>query len=187
MSDINTTPDSVSEGASKQKGLLIACLLASAIVGWLFYSYPPKTWRIPEELANVNAMSPEPEKAKLAAVEVANLWNNTMMKFTMAGLGIALGALILNGAKNIPGTAATVVGGLVFGLLAGVIGLLVRQYLNKEYPIPLVPASSRPLFCDTVVLSTMGTLLMVPLRFLCEHNLAAKIVVVLARFWQAAH
>jgi uncharacterized membrane protein YeaQ/YmgE (transglycosylase-associated protein family) len=153
---------------AKSKVHLAVAIIVGCIFGWLAYSYPPKTWRIPEELAHVNAMSSAADLAKLAIVEKSNLWNNSMLKFTMAGLGVALSAFVLNGARNIGGSLSTIFAGAVGGLLAGVVGLVVRQYLDREYPIPLIPQSSRPLFCDTVVFCIISLFLIAPVALLMK-------------------
>ncbi len=185
MSDELETQSTAIENASSSsvRVWLSATVLLCCILAGLMFSYPPISWKIPDDMANINAMSPPDDQARLAVVVKANLWKNTMMKFTMAGLGIGLGMLTLalmprrfGIEKSSPITSAVVVIGPVCGFLAGVIGLVVRQYLDLDNPIPLISDASRPLFCDSIVFSIISILLVLPITIVLklQSNLTSK-------------
>jgi hypothetical protein len=144
-------------------------ILVAGVVGWLAYSYPPMAWRVPDSMLHIGALSPASEQAKLKAVENANLWKNTLMKFSMAGLGLGVVGIILN-ARNFgrrwPAALGTLISGAVSGALAGTLGLLLRQYLDLDHPLPLVSADMRPLLADGLVFSLISILLLVPVSVL---------------------
>jgi len=176
-----TNPANYASSSSMQIWLSCTILLACLLAG-LTYSFPPLFWKIPDDMADINAMSPPADQAKLAVVVKANLWKNTMLKFTMAGLGIGLGMLTLvimpskfGIAKASPITPAVVLVGAIGGLLTGVIGLVVRQYLDLDNPIPFVSDSSRPLFCDSVVFSIISILLLLPISFALKLQSSEKL------------
>ncbi len=160
----------------KSRGRWIVAILATGIIAWFGFSFPPKVWRIPDELANVGALSPKADQDKLAAVNNANLWKNTLLKFGIAGSALGLiGFFLIGEARNGFGAAITsFICGVVAGLAAGTIGLLTRRYLNLDHPIPLISEQSRPLFCDTVVYGILSVLLLLPisvqLLFQADHS-----------------
>lgn len=141
-------------------------ILTGCVIGWIGYTYPPETWAIPDDMLHIGALSSAEDQARLAAVVSENLWKNTILKFSLAGLGIGLSGLILNGTRRWGSTFLTLIAGPVCGLLAGVIGLYVRRYLNLGYPIPLVSEASRPLFCDSMVFAVNSILLVLPVAVL---------------------
>ena len=143
-------------------------VLAISMVGlmaWLGFTYPPKHWRIPDELADVSAMSPKEELAKLYAVMNVNVWKNSLMKFGVAGSLIGLVGFFLLGKSGgtIGSGLVALVAGVLFGLAAGAVGLVTRRYLDLEYPIPLISQESRPLLCDMIVFSIVNILLVMPI------------------------
>ncbi len=143
-------------------------LLAISMVGlmaWLGFTYPPKHWSIPDELAGVSAMSPKEDIAKLNAVMNANVWKNSLMKFGVAGSFIGLVGFFLLGKSGgtIGSGIAALVAGVLFGLAAGAVGLVTRRYLDLEYTIPLISQESRPLLCDVIVFSIVNILLVMPI------------------------
>lgn len=150
-------------------GHLSAAILVASLLGWLGYSYPPVAWHVPDSMLHIGALSSASDQAKLAAVEKANLWKNTILKFTLAGLGIGLCGLVLHaralGHRWLTGLL-TLVSGPLSGAMAGVIGLMIRQYLDRDYPIPLINDASRPLFADIVVFSVISAFLMAPIAVL---------------------
>lgn len=164
----------------KSRGRWIVAILATGIIAWFGFSFPPKVWRIPDELANVGALSSKADQDKLAAVNNSNLWNNTLLKFGIAGSALGLiGFFLLGEARNGFGAAiSSFICGVVAGLAAGTIGLLTRRYLNLDHPIPLIFEQSRPLFCDTVVYGIMSVLLLLPisvqLLFQADHSDRSK-------------
>jgi hypothetical protein len=143
-------------------------VIAISMVGlmaWLGFTYPPKYWRIPDELADVSAMSPKEDIAKLKAVTNETVWKNSLMKFGVAGSLIGLvGFFLLGKSGGTIGSGITaLVAGVLFGLAAGAVGLVTRRYLDLEYPIPLISQESRPLFCDAIVFSIVNILLVMPI------------------------
>ncbi len=158
----------------------IVAILATGIIAWFGFSFPPKVWRVPDELLHIGALSPKADQDKLAAVNNANLWKNTLLKFGIAGSALGLiGFFLLGEARNGFGAAITsFICGVVAGLAAGTIGLLVRRYLNLDHPIPLISEQSRPLFCDTVVFAILSVLLLIPisvqLRFQADNSDRSK-------------
>ncbi len=143
----------------------IVAILSVGIIAWFGFSFPPKVWQVPDELLHVGALSPKADQDKLAAVNNENLWKNTLLKFGIAGSALGLiGFFLLGEARNGFGAAITsFICGVVAGLAAGTIGLLVRRYLNLDHPIPLISEQSRPLFCDTVVFAILSALLLLPI------------------------
>ena len=158
----------------------IVAILSVGIIAWFGFSFPPKVWRVPDELLHIGALSPKTDQDKLAAVNNANLWKNTLLKFGIAGSALGLiGFFLLGEARNGFGAAITsFICGVVAGLAAGTIGLLVRRYLNLDHPIPLISEQSRPLFCDTVVFAILSVLLLLPisvqLRFQADNSDRSK-------------
>lgn len=145
-------------------------ILLAGLAGWLAYTYPPMQWRINDPvLLNIGALSPASEQAKLKAVEDANQWKNTLLMFSMAGLGIGLVGLILN-ARNLgqrwPAAVTTLLSGVIGGALAGALGLLFRRYLDHDHPLPFVSAQMRPLFADGLVFALISILLLLPVSVL---------------------
>lgn len=173
MSNANSTlasqgsrPDTVSTPiVSMSRGRWIVAILATGIIAWLGFSFPPKVWRIPDELANVGALSPKADQDKLAVVNNENMWSNTLLKFGLAGSALGLiGFFLLGHARNGIGAAVTsLVCGVIAGLAAGTIGLLTRRYLDLGDPIPMITEQMRPLFCDTVVFAILSVLLLIPI------------------------
>lgn len=105
MSNANSTlasqgsrPDTVSTPiVSMSRGRWIVAILATGIIAWLGFSFPPKVWRIPDELANVGALSPKADQDKLAVVNNENMWSNTLLKFGLAGSALGLIGFFLLG------------------------------------------------------------------------------------------
>jgi len=151
--------------ASITRGRWIVAILATGIIAWYGFSFPPKVWRVPDELSSVGALSPKADQDKLAAVNNENLWKNTLLKFGIAGSAFGLiGFFLLGSARNGFGAAITsLLSGVVAGLATGTLGLLTRLYLNLDHPIPLISEQSRPLFCDMVVYAILGVGLLVPI------------------------
>jgi hypothetical protein len=172
----------VTSGSSLPAGRwLVAIALAFAAAWWLI-SYPPTRWRIPDELANVGALSPPAEQAKLRAVMDANLWKNSLFLFGLAGTAVGLVGLLLVGTpgNSLGNAIATLIVGIVAGVGAGALGLLTRRYLDQDFPIPLISAESRPLFCDIIVYGLISVILLIPiavrLRFQEEPSDRAKAI-----------
>lgn len=170
MSDRASQDDSGNPpNASTSKALdnrLIVAILVACVAGWVGFSFPPKTWNIPDDMIHIGALSPAKDQERLAAVELANLWKNSILKFSLAGLGVGLCGFVFQGGRNIGVSIATLIGGGLFGAAAGAIGLVVRRYLNQGHPIPLISESSRPLFCDSVVFVIISALLVCPVALL---------------------
>lgn len=158
------TPAQSSSPVSRTRFAL--AMLVGCVLGWIGYTYPPATWVVPDDMIEIGPLSSAEDQARLALVELDNLWKNTIIKFTLAGLGIGLSGLILNGTRRWGSTLLTLVAGAACGLLAGVAGLYARQYLNLNYPIPLVSEASRPLFCDSMVFAAISILLVLPITVL---------------------
>lgn len=158
--DIGNTPT-----ASISRGRWILAILATGIIAWYGFSYPPKVWRVPDELANVGALSPAEDQDKLAVVNNENMWKNTLLKFGIAGSAFGLiGFFLLGTARNgFVAAITSLLSGVVAGLATGTLGLLIRRYLNLDYPIPLISEQSRPLFCDVVVFAILGVGLLIPI------------------------
>ncbi len=173
MSDTNNS--STSEGSNLDtvstpmvplsKGRWIVAILATGIIAWLGFSFPPKVWRIPDELASVGALSPKADQDKLAVVNNENMWKNTLLKFGLAGSALGLiGFFLLGDARNGIGAAVTsLICGVIVGLAAGAIGLLSRRYLDLDHPIPMISEQARPLFCDMVVFAILSVILLIPI------------------------
>ena len=165
--EASSTPDTVSPTtAAVGVGRFAIAILVGCLLGWVGYTYPPNTWKIPDDMLHIGALSPPADQARLAVVENANLWKNTMLKFSLAGLGIGLSGLILNGARNVGATLLTFVSGPLCGLLGGVVGLYIRKYLDLGHPIPLVSEASRPLLCDSLVFASVSVILILPVAIL---------------------
>lgn len=149
------------------RGRWIVAILATGIIAWLGFSFPPKVWRIPDELANVGALSPKADQDKLAVVNNENMWKNTMLKFGLAGSALGLiGFFLLGDARNGMGAAVTsLICGVIAGLAAGALGLLTRRYLDLDHPIPMISEQARPLFCDMVVFAILSVILLIPISF----------------------
>ncbi len=149
----------------------VIAMLISGLVAWVGYTYPPVTWRVPDQYADVGPLSSQEEQAEVAAIENANHWKNSILKFSIAGLGLGVFALvhdIRHLGKRWWAVLVTLMAGLLGGLLAAVVGMVVRRYFNQGYSIPLIGESIRPLVCDSLVLSIVSLLLVVPVSvFLC--------------------
>lgn len=148
---------------------LIAAVFIAGFLGWLAYSYPPKTWYVPNSMSHIGPLSSASDQAILAANEKGNLWKNSLLKFTLAGLAIGFSGLILHGtqlSRRWVTVIVVLVCGVVSGALAGSLGLIVRQYLDREYPIPLIGQGSRALAADVIVFALTSTLLLGPIAVL---------------------
>ena len=147
------------------RGRWIVAILATSIIAWLGFSFPPKVWRVPDELANVGALSPKADQDKLAVVNNENMWMNTTLKFGLAGSAFGLiGFFLLGDARNGIGAAVTsLICGVIAGLAAGAIGLFSRRYLDLDHPIPMISEQARPLFCDMVVFAMLSVILLIPI------------------------
>lgn len=143
-------------------------VLAISLVGllaWYGFTYPPKYWTVPDELADVGALSPKEDIAKLNAAMNANAWKNSLMKYGIAGSLIGLVGFVLLGKPGgtIGSGIVVLVAGVLFGLAAGAVGLVTRRYLDLEYPIPLISDETRPLLCDMTLFSIVSILLVMPI------------------------
>ena len=158
--------------ASICKGRWLVAVLATGLLAWLSYTYPPVVWRIPDDLTNVGALSPKADQDKLAAVNDENMWKNTLLKFGLAGTAFGLiGFFMLGKSRNGRSIAATtLVCGIISGLTAGALGLLTRRYLDADHPIPLISLKARPLFCDIVVFSILSIVLLIPYAIQIRFN-----------------
>jgi hypothetical protein len=160
-----TSTDSNSATTSNSAGLWTIAVIIACGLAWVGYTFPPKQWVIPDDMSHIGALSSEADKARLAAVVNSNLWNNTFLKFSLAGLGIGTAGVVLcipKIGKKWPMALGMLICGVASGLLAGSIGLIVRQYLDLDHPIPLISQEARPLFCDSVVFSVLSILLLLP-------------------------
>ena len=182
MSDSTTPEDSteskdasgaqaypVPNGESSSGGNWIFAILISTLLAWGFYTFPPVSWRVPDRLADVSALSPQAEQDELAAVEKDILWKNSLFKFGAAGLFMGIVGFLYYGksaASHIVACAIPLLVGVAAGLLAAVLGLWLRGYLDVGRPIPLISEQSRPLFCDALVLSFVSLILLCPLSVL---------------------
>jgi hypothetical protein len=142
--------------------------LAISLVGllaWYGFTYPPKYWTVPDELADVGALSPKEDIAKLNAAMNANAWKNSLMKCGIAGslIGLVGFALLGNPGGTIGSGIVVLVSGVLFGIAAGAVGLVTRRYLDLEYPIPLISDETRPLLCDMISFSIVSILLVMPI------------------------
>jgi hypothetical protein len=164
----NSNNDQGNNSSTKVSAFAFAMVIA-IVAGVLAYSYPPMVWKIPDDLINVGPLSSAKDQARLAEVTESNLWRNTLMKFSMAGLGIGTCGLVLHLsqiAKRIPVILVVLIVGLLSGFLAGAVGLYVRKFLNTDPAIPLLPESSRGLFSDIAVFLVLNVLLIVPVLVL---------------------
>ena len=165
---------------SISKSRWIVAILSTGMIAWLAFTFPPKVWRIPDELANVGALSPKADQDKLAAVNNQNMWNNTLLKFGLAGSTLGLiGFFMLGNAHNGWGAAViTLACGVIVGLTTGALGLLTKRYLDLDNPIPFISDQARPLFCDIVLFTILSVLLLIPyavqLRFQADPAERAK-------------
>jgi hypothetical protein len=155
----------VSSNASVNNTRWVLAISMVGLLAWLGFTYPPKHWSIPDELASVGALSPKKDIDKLNAVMDANAWKNSLMKFGVAGSLIGLVGFFLLGKScgTISSGIAALVAGVLFGLAAGAVGLVTRRYLNLDHPIPLISQESRPLVCDVIVFSIVSILLVMPI------------------------
>ncbi|MEO8269393.1 MAG: hypothetical protein ABI557_06720 [Aureliella sp.] len=147
---------------------VMAIVTASAIA-WIGYNYPPYAWRIPDDMIHIGALSPADDQARLKVVESHNMWMNTLLKFGLAGAGMGLAGFFLNGfsaLRYLQNAILTLLSGIAAGCLAGVSGLLLRQYLNLDRPIPMISEQMRPLFADALVFMVASTLLLLPIAVL---------------------
>ncbi|MEZ6133687.1 MAG: hypothetical protein R3C53_02135 [Pirellulaceae bacterium] len=156
------TNDSEEKPATATNATWATAILIAGLLGWLGYSFPPKTWRIPDSMANIGPLSPPAEQAKLAAKEYENLWKNTLLKFGLAGAGIGLVGIFVNRGSNWGSTIVTLLCGAVAGLAAGSLGLMLRRHLDLDHPLPLISAEMRPLVADSAVFALVSVLLLVP-------------------------
>ncbi len=158
--------------ASISKARWIVATLATGLIAWFAFTYPPKVWRIPEELANVGALSPKADQDKLAAVNNENMWKNTLLKFGLAGSAFGLiGFFMLDKSRKSRSIAATTLGcGIISGLIAGTVGLLTRRYLDADHQIPLISTEARPLFCDIIIFSILSIVLLIPYAIQIRFN-----------------
>jgi hypothetical protein len=168
MSTANSS-ESIVAPSSLSAGLWTIAILLACGLAWLGYSFPPKHWMVPDDMSHIGALSPPEDLARLAVVVKANLWKNTWLKFSLAGLAIGTAGVVLcmpNIGKKWPVALGMLICGLASGALAGTIGLMVRQYLDIDHPIPLISQEVRPLFCDSVVFSILSILLLLPVSLL---------------------
>lgn len=153
----------------------ILTIIIAMVLGWVGYTYPPVRWDVPDEMKDINAMSPPADQARRAEMEHVNLWKNTLVKFGLAGLGIGIGGLIWELAMKRLGPAIVVLfSGMVFGTIGGALGLMVRKYLDLDYPIVLISQESRPLFADIVVFTIINTFLIMPFFILLRQHPAQR-------------
>ncbi|RMF38346.1 MAG: hypothetical protein D6753_15940 [Planctomycetota bacterium] len=167
--------DATVRAASLQQWWM-AIAIAGAI-SWALYSFPAYTWRVPDRLSDVSAMSPQAEQDELAAVELANLWKNTLFRFTFAGLGWGTIGFCLLGrraTKHWTTALGPLIVGIICGALAGVVGLQVRQYFNLGHPIPLISDENRPLVADSLVMAVTSAILLLPVSFVIGFQSATR-------------
>jgi hypothetical protein len=60
----------------------------------------------------------------------------------------------------------TLVSGIVGGVLAGALGLMLHRYLALGHPIPLVSEATRPLVCESAVFSVISMISLLPISVL---------------------
>ena len=146
------------------RGRWIVATLAIGIIAWLAFTYPPRVWRVPDELNHIGALSPKEDQDKLALVNNSNMWKNTLLKFGLAGSVFGLIGFFMPGdSRGGRGAAVvTLASGVISGLTAGVLGLLTRRSLDADNPIPLISSEARPLFCDIVVFTILSVVLLIP-------------------------
>jgi len=162
---LETTSSSM-PNSEPSKLLLTVAIGLACVLAWSGYSFPPKTWRIPDDMSNIGALSPKADQDRLAVTVNSNLWSNTLLKFSLAGLGLGTAGLIFairNFRKHGVMAVVTLLSGLAGGAAAGSIGLIVRKFLDLEYPLPFVSDASRPLVCDSAVFVIISTLLLIPI------------------------
>jgi hypothetical protein len=116
-------------------------------------------------MSSIGALSPQSEQDALAAVVLANLWKNTLLKFGLAGAGLGLCGLLLS-ARKLTQSVTTFVSGIAGGLLAGTAGLFVHRYLALGHPFPLVSEATRPLVCEIILFAAVSILLILPFSIL---------------------
>jgi len=165
---LETSSNSIPNSEQSKLLLTVAIGLACALA-WAGYSFPPKTWRIPDDMTNIGALSPKADQDRLAMTVNSNLWNNTLLKFSLAGFGLGTAGLIFasrNFRKYGAMAVVTLLSGLAGGAAAGSIGLIVRKFLDLEYPLPFIGDASRPLVCDSAVFVIISTLLLIPIFIL---------------------
>ncbi len=113
-------------------GMWAITLIVASLLSWFAYTHPPKTWRVPDSMANIGPLSPAPEQAKLAANQNSNLWNNTLLKFSLAGLGMGVCGFVLFSNRlgtHLPAALWTLISGMLAGLAAGAWGWLSASIL----------------------------------------------------------
>lgn len=141
-------------------------ILLAGLIAWGGYSFPLMSWEVPDSMAHISAMSPPSEQEKLAAVEYSNLWKNTLLRFSVAGLALGLTGLFVCRGRNLAASVVALVSGPLAGAAAGSLSLLLRHYLDQQRSIPLIGEESRPLFCDILVFTVMTGILLLPLAIL---------------------
>lgn len=167
--NLQVASNEVSRGPTNFAGQWVLGIVVALSIAWIGYSFPPVSWRIPDDMLHIGALSPPDDQARLKVVENNNLWMNTLVKFTLAGAGIGLAGFFIIGRRDgryLPVALATLAAGVVAGCLSGVLGLLFRQYLDTVHPLPLVSDENRSLVIDTLVFIVNCMLLLLPLALL---------------------
>lgn len=170
---VSASAESPIGSQSPSIGKWAIALGVASLIAWIGYNYPPIHWRIPDDMTHIGALSPPEDQAKLRAVELANRWKNTLLKFSLAGAGIGLAGLLLYAtslAKNVKPVVVTLIVGLLAGAASGAISLVVRVYLDEDHPLPLISDQMRPLFADSVVFGVASMILLIPISVLLMMN-----------------
>jgi hypothetical protein len=151
------------------RSMLPVAIIVSSLLGCMGFWFGHRIeWTVPDSLAHVNAMSSTEELELLAATERSNLWNNSWMKYTLAGIGFGVGLFLLGASR---GPTAGIIGlilGPAFGWLAGVLGLMGWKWLDAGQVIPFIGEGVQPLVADSLLFAFVSIVMSLPFLILLQ-------------------
>jgi uncharacterized membrane protein YagU involved in acid resistance len=156
--------DSPSSSTFNTGQWLLSVFLGSA-VAWGLLNFPPIAFQLPEELHDVNNMSPPDLQRQLAEKVTELYWKNSVSKFTFAGLGLGL-VTMLTATWPVPSeqrktVAVAAILGIVGGMLAAFVGMGLRYQLGPDGALSRYGEGDSILIGDMLVYLSLSVLLVV--------------------------
>ena len=137
-------------------------IVAATVVGWLLLNFPIVEFQTPDELLAVDMYSP-PELQAAAAESSAELrWKNTLAKFLFLSLCFGGVGVFAGGQRKGLVALSGLLAAVVCGGLAGVLAVVLRDYLNGIVDLPLVSFELRPMVDDMLVFGAISAISVFP-------------------------
>jgi hypothetical protein len=141
-------------------GRWLFAVFASLLIGWIGYRYAPIEWEIPERLQTVTSFSPPELQKELDVAKTTKRFGNYLTKLAFLGLCFG-GAVIASKSFRPKLVALSIAGGTLIGLIGGIGGYVVFEYLEKSQTLPGIDESLRPLVSDVIAFTSLTVPLMI--------------------------